>query len=309
MMELLQQVFDAQLFAAAIRMTAPILLAALGGMLCQHAGSSNISLEGMMLIGCFAAVVGSYYTGSWVVGILAGALAGAAISFFFAVTILKYNANPLVIGVALNIFASGITAFLMRALWGFKGAFMDPKIVPMPKVVIPVIDGIPVLGPIISGHTPMVYIAWITVFVMHFMMFHTPFGLRLRSVGQNIRAAKTVGVKTTMMQYIAMVGCGTLCGMAGAQLSIGLVTMFAMEMTAGRGFVAVVANILGQAVPFGVLGASLLFGFAEGIVMRIQGIGLPSQFVLMLPYITTILAMLLFRERKKKAVLPKQMGQ
>jgi simple sugar transport system permease protein len=285
-------------------MTAPILLAALGGMMCSRAGSTNISLEGLMLIGCFGAVAGSYYTGSWLIGMLVAMLLGAVLSWCFAVTILKYHANEMVIGIAVNLFAAGITTFLMRFLWGVKGSFIDPKIIPLPKWPIPIIDKIPVLGPIFSRNSPVVYISWAVVIFLNYLLFHTPFGLRLRSVGENIKAAESVGVKTRRMQYIAVITSGALCGLAGAQLSLSLVTLFLINMTAGRGFVSVVANILGQNSPFGILGASLLFGLADGLTMRLQGIGVPSQFVLMLPYLTTIVAMVLMRERTKKAALP-----
>jgi ABC-type uncharacterized transport system permease subunit len=217
---------------------------------------------------------------------------------------LKYKANTLVVGIAINLFAGGMTTFLMRFFWGVKGSFIDPQIVALPKWEIPGLRAIPVLGPILSGHTPVVYLSILIVILVNWMLFHTPFGLRLRAVGEHMKAAESLGIKTQMMQYVAVIGSGALSGLAGSQLSLGLVTLFLINMTAGRGFVSVVAVILGQGLPFGVLGAAVLFGLAEGLTMRLQGLRIPSQFVLMLPYVVTIVAMVLLRDKAKKVVLP-----
>jgi general nucleoside transport system permease protein len=297
-------ILDAELFAAAVRMTTPILLAALGGLLCSRAGTVNIALEGFMLIGAFCAVAGSYYSGSWLIGVLAAVLVPGLIAWVYAVVTLKYRANTLVVGIAINLFAAGITTFLMRFFWGVKGSFIDPKIVPLPKWEIPLVKSIPFVGHVLSGHTPVVYVSFLIVVLTSLVLFHTPFGLRLRSVGEYIKAAESLGIKTGQMQYIAVIASGVLSGLAGSQLSLGLVTLFLINMTAGRGFVSVVAVILGQSVPYGVLGASILFGLAEGMTMRLQGLRLPSQFVLMLPYVVTIVAMVLLREKTKKVALP-----
>lgn len=303
-MEVLRSIFDVELLAAAIRMTTPILLAALGGLLCGAAGTVNIALEGFMLIGSFVAVAGSYYTGSWIVGTVAATVISALVAWIYAIVVLRYKANTLVIGIAVNLFAAGITTFLMRFLWGVKGSFIDPAIIPLPKWEIPVIKSIPILGPAISGQTPVVYISFLIVILTSVLMFHTPFGIRLRSVGENMKAAQSLGIKTSMLQYVAVIASGALSGLAGAQLSLGLVTLFLINMTAGRGFVSVVAVILGQGVPYGVLGASVLFGIAEGLTMRLQGMRIPPQFVLMLPYVVTILAMIVMRPKHKRVQLP-----
>lgn len=287
-------------------MTTPILLAALGGLLCSRAGTTNIALEGFMLIGAFCAVAGSYYSGSWLVGVLLSVAVPAFISWVYAIVVLKYKANTLVVGIAINLFAGGITTFMMRFLWGVKGSFIDPKIIPLPKWEIPILHDIPVVGPILSGHTPVVYASFVIVALVNVALFHTPFGLRLRAVGEHMKAAQTLGIKTQMMQYIAVVGSGALAGLAGSQISLGLVTLFLINMSAGRGFVSVVAVILGQGLPFGVLGASVLFGLAEGLTMRLQGLRIPPQFVLMLPYVVTIVAMILLREKTKKVILPEE---
>lgn len=285
-------------------MTTPILLAALGGLLCARAGTVNIALEGFMLIGAFCAVAGSYFSGSWIVGVLAATIVPALIAWVYAVVTLRYRANTLVVGIAINLFAGGITTFMMRFFWGVKGSFIDPAIAPLPSWQIPGLSSVPVLGPILSGHTPVVYLSILIVIAANWLLFHTPFGLRLRSVGEHMKAAESLGIKTRMIQYVAVIASGALSGLAGSQLSLGLVTLFLINMSAGRGFVSVVAVILGQGVPFGVLAASVLFGLAEGLTMRLQGLRIPSQFVLMLPYVVTIVAMVLLRDKAKKVALP-----
>lgn len=308
-MEVLKSVFDPELLAAAMRMTSPILLAALGGMLCSRVGTFNVALEGFMLIGAFVAVAGSYYAGSALVGSVAAVVITSAVAWVYSVVTLRFKGDTLVVGIALNLFAVGLTTFLMRFLWGVRGTFIDPAIVGMPRWQIPVIKEIPVLGPALSGHTPIVYLSFVIVLVINYILFHTPFGLQLRAVGQKIEAANSLGIPSLKIQYIAVVSSGALSGLAGAQLSLGLVTLFGQSMTAGRGFLSVVAVILGQALPFGVLGSSLLFGVAEGLTIRLQGLRIPSQFVLMLPYVITILAMVFLRERQRRVQLPPEAYQ
>lgn len=303
-METLLSLFDSQLLAAAVRMTSPILLGALGGMLCSRVGTFNVALEGFMLLGAFFAVAGSYFSGSAFVGAIAAVIASSVLAWIYSIVTLRYKGDTLVVGIAVNLFVGGLTIFLMRFLWGVRGTFIDPGIVGMPRVQIPLIHEIPVLGPIVSGHTPIVYLSFVIVAVINYILFYTPFGLRLRAVGEKIEAANSLGIKSLNIQYIAVIASGALSGLAGAQLSLGLVTLFGQNMTAGRGFLSVVAVILGQAVPYGVLGASMLFGLAEGLTIQLQGLRVPSQFVLMTPYLITILAMVLLRERQKRVELP-----
>jgi len=308
-MEVLLSILDVNLLSSAIRMTSPILLAALGGLLCSRVGTFNVALEGFMLIGAFCAVAGSFYSGSALIGVLCAILIPMFISWIYAIVTLKYKGDTLVVGIAVNLFAVGLTTFLMRFLWGMRGTFIDPRIVGLPRLDLPIIKNIPILGPALSGQSPIVYLAFVIVIVVNFILFFTPFGLRLRAVGQNIKAAETLGIKTLQMQFIAVIASGALSGLAGAQLSLGQVTLFGQSMTAGRGFVSVVAIILGQALPFGVLGASLLFGVAEGLTLRLQGMRVPSQFVLMMPYVLTIVAMVFMREKQKRVQLPPEAYQ
>lgn len=297
------QLFDATLLNSTFRYITPILLAALGGLICERAGVFNIALEGMMLTGAFFAVAGSYYAENAFVGVLAAMLSGALLSVLFAVLAISLRGNMIVLGIALNLLVSGATVFLLRAMFGVKGAFQDPKIQGLGKLSLGALDNVPVLGPILLGHTWIVYASWVLVIVVYIVLFRHRIGLRLRGVGEMPEAAETLGVNVKVMRYGAIIVSGLLCGLAGAQLSLGQVTLFVENMSAGRGWIAVVAVMFGQAHPIGVFLASVLFGFADSIGFRLQGVGLPSQFTGMVPYVVTLIALFITQARRKNATL------
>jgi ABC-type uncharacterized transport system permease subunit len=292
--------FDASLLNSLLRFTTPILLAALGGALCDRVGLFNIALEGMILTGAFAAIVGDYYTGSALIGVLSACLGAGVLSLIFAFMSVSLKGDVVVLGIATNLLASGLTAFLLRALFHVQGAFQDPRLVGLGNINIPILKDIPILGPLLSGHTILVYLSLVLLGLVYVMLFHTSLGLRMRGIGEQPQAAETLGVKVNALRYVAVVLSGVFCGLAGAQLSIGIVTLFVQDMSAGRGWIAVVAVMLGQSHPVGVLIASILFGFANSLGFRLQGLGMPSQFTGMLPYVVTLLAFLLIRVRQKR---------
>ncbi len=290
-------VFDVTLFHSTLRFAAPILLAALGGLLCERAGVFNIALEGLMLTGAFAAVAGSYQAGS-LAGVGAAVLAGAALAGVLAVFAVGLGADEIVAGIALNLLAAGLTVFLLRALFGVKGAFQDPRIEGLGKLELPVIGHIPFLGPLISGHSWVVYLSVLLVVAIWVLLFHHPFGLRLRGVGEHAEAAATLGVNVRAVRGIAVIASGMLCGLAGAQLSLGNVSLFVEGMSAGRGWIAVVAVLLGRAHPAGVAAACLVFGFTDSLGFRLQGRDIPSQFTAMLPYVVTLVGLAIASQRR-----------
>ncbi len=292
--------FDASLLNSLLRFTAPILLAALGGVLCDRVGLFNIALEGMILTGAFAAVVGDYFSGSALVGLLSACLASAVVALVFAFLSVSLKGDPVVLGIAINLLASGLTAYLIRAIFHVQGAFQDPRLVGLGNIQIPVLDSIPVLGPLLSEQTILVYLSLALVAAVHVMLFHTSLGLRMRGIGEGALAAATLGVNVNALRYLAVILSGVFCGLAGAQLSIGIVTLFVQDMAAGRGWISVVAVMLGQSNPLGVFAASIFFGFANSLGFRLQGLGMPSQFTGMLPYVVTLLAFLFIRARQKR---------
>lgn len=302
----LLNIFDATLLNSTFRFVTPILLAALGGLICERAGVFNIALEGLMLTGAFAAVLGSFYSGHAVIGVMTAVLAGAILATLFAFFAITLRGHMIVLGIAINLLASGTTIFLLRTMFGVKGAFQHPDLAGLGKINLPGLASVPVLGPLVSGHSWVIYLSWLLVLVTYFLLFHHALGLRLRGVGEHAEAAATLGVSVPAMRYAAVILSGMLCGLAGAQLSLGNVTLFVENMSAGRGWIAVVAVMFGQAHPVGVFIASLLFGLADSIGFRLQGLGLPSQFTGMVPYIVTLISLFIIeaqRQRRKRVVI------
>jgi len=293
-------IFDATLLNSTFRFVTPILLAALGGLICERVGVFNIALEGLMLTGAFAAVVGSYYAGSAVGGVLAAALAGAALAAIFALFAITLRGDMIVLGIALNLLAAGLTVFLLRTIFGVKGAFQDPSIQGLGKIDLPGLEALPILGPLLSGHSWLIYLSWLLVLGMQLLLFRHALGLRMRGVGEHPEAAATLGVNVTALRYLAVLLSGALCGLAGAQLSLGNVTLFVENMSAGRGWIAVVAVMFGQAHPLGVFAASLLFGLADSIGFRLQGLQMPSQFTGMVPYVVTLVSLFIVEAQRRR---------
>lgn len=300
------ELFDATLLNSTFRMVAPILLAALGGLICQRVGVFNIALEGLMLTGAFTAVVGSYFLGSSLLGVLAGALGGMLMAAVFGLFAVYLRGNMIALGIALNLLASGLTTFAMRGLFDVRGTFRDPNIVGLNKITLPLIDSIPVLGPILSGHTWVVYLSWALVLLAQLILFHHPLGLRARGVGEKPKAATTLGINVVSTKFGAVLLSGLLCGLAGAQLSLGQVTLFVEDMAAGRGWIALVAVMFGQAHPLGVFGASILFSLFDAMSFRLQGSNLPFQFAAMIPYLATLIGLFIFewQRRQQRVVTP-----
>lgn len=280
----------------------PILLAALGGTFTFYAGIFNIAMEGMMLGGAFFAVLGSYYFDSWLMGIVCailGSLLMAAIFIFFAVTL---KTDEFVTGIALNLFALGATTYMLRQIFNVKGAFSNPAIVPIPRIHIPFLADIPGLGTILSGQNLIVYITVIIVILSAFIIFKTRFGLRLRAAGYNAPSLDSSGVPSAKIRVWSLIICGILCGLAGAFLSLGYVTLFSENMSAGRGWISLAAVILVNGNPWGIALISLLFGFTDGLGLLLQQY-MPSQFTSMVPYIATLIALYFYsiQARKRKA--------
>lgn len=286
---------DGALFASVVRALIPVLLAALAGLICERSGVFNIALEGLMLIGAFAAVAGSYYTGSGYLGMLTAVCAGVLVAAVLAYGSVTRRADPIVLSVALNIFAVGITGFLLVALFGVRGVFQDPRIAGLPALRVPGLADIPWIGQVLFSLTLLGYLALVLVAAVQIVLFRFPLGLRLRGVGERPQAASTLGVSPTAYQYGAVLLSGVLCGLAGAQLALGNVVQFSENMTSGRGWIAVVAVMLGRAHPIGTLLACVLFGLAEAVGFRLQGNGLPAQITDAAPYVVTLVALLLAR--------------
>jgi simple sugar transport system permease protein len=274
------------------RFVTPILLAALGGAICDRSGVFNIALEGFILVGAFCAVLGSYFFGSAWVGALAGIGGGIGMGLLFAEFHLRRRGDAIVVSIALNLFAAGLTAYLLRAIFGVSGAFHAPGIVGFSGIAIPGLAAVPVLGPALSGQSILFYFALVATFALHFGFARHRLGLRLRAAGENPAGLVAAGVDPQRVRLYGLVLCGALCGLAGAQLSIANVNLFVENMSAGRGWIAVVAVLLtgGRAIP--ILLIATLFGFVDSFSFRVQGFGWPQQFTDMMPYLATLIVLI-----------------
>lgn len=298
-MSTLLSVLTVALFASTIRAATPLILAALGGIFSERSGVVNIALEGIMLIGAFFAMLISYYGAqlgwspltSALSGMVGAMIFGFLISMIHAVVSIRFRADQVVSGVAINILALGLTGFLLQLIFNTSGN--SPSVPNLAAAPIPVLSGIPVLGDIFFNQPPIVYLAMIAVPISSFVLFKTPLGLRMRSVGEHPKAADTMGINVFKLRYLGVGVSGILAGLGGAYLSIGQLNIFTENMTNGRGFIALAAVIFGKWNPWGALGACLLFGFADAIQISLQnaGVNIPSDFLLMLPYILTLVAL------------------
>ena len=294
-------IFNILLLQNTLRTATPVVLAALGCLMTQHVNITNIGIDGMMLIGAFFAVLGSYYLGSWAAALGVVVLIGVALGLFYYVFVIKFKSDEFIIGVALNIFAGGLTVFLLRTIFKVAGSFSDPAIVPLPTIRIPLVESIPVIGPLLSGNTLLVYVSWILVPICWAFIYKTPMGFHLRAAGEYPDALTACGKSPDRMKCLSSVLCGVLSTVAGAHLSLGYLTMFTENMSASRGYVAFACVIFGRGNPPKVFLAALLFGFIDALGLRMQKY-IPSDLTSMAPYVVTVVMMVavVLMERKKK---------
>jgi general nucleoside transport system permease protein len=297
---MLADIFTPDLFASAVRMATPLALAAIGGTICERSGVVNIALEGMMLFGAFMGVIGAMFTGSAWFGVLTAMVAGMSLALIHAFASITLRTDQVVSGTAINILATGLTGFLMEVIFGHPGT-TDPvaRLMPVFSFTGPT-EGL--LGTVwrwidlvVLSYTPLVYLAIILAITGQWALFNTRWGLRLRALGEHPRAADTVGISVVRGRYSAVTVSGALAGLAGANLTLEQVGSFTEGMTNARGFIALAANIFGRWTPGGSYGASLLFGFADALQIKLQlfrdVIRVPSQFFLMMPYVLTVVVL------------------
>jgi ABC-type uncharacterized transport system permease subunit len=241
----------------------------------------------MMLTGAFTGVAVSFFSGNPWLGVLAAILVGGLLGLLHGIITVGFAGNQIVSGTGINIFALGLTAYMSQILWGSRGA--SERVQGLPDIRIPLLADIPVIGDIIGTHTPLVYLMIIITVVSYIVLFKTPLGLRIRAVGERPDAADTAGINVYKTKYLCVIISGMLAGLGGAFLSLGHLSLFAWGMTGGRGFIALAAMIFGKWMPFGAFGASIMFGFADALQMRLQALGLlPPQIILTIPYILTV---------------------
>jgi simple sugar transport system permease protein len=283
-----------------IRMATPLILAGIGGLFSQLAGVLNIALEGLMLFAAFFSTIAALYSGSYFLGVLIGMVAAVLLASLFASISLHLKANIFFAGLATNLFAVGFTILIQTMLFQEKGAISLDGLRKLAKIKIPLIDSIPVVGNLLSGFTVFIYISWGVAIIAYIVIYKTTLGLRIRSVGENADAFSSLGLKTNKYRFIAIMFSGITCGLAGSGLALSIMT-FAPNMVNNSGWIGLVTIFLGGQHPAGVVAASLLFGGAEEVsyVLQMSSKYIPYHFIQILPYVVTIIAMVITAQLKK----------
>ncbi len=285
---------------AILRVTTPILFASLGSVISDKAGVSNIAMEGTMLTASLAGVLVSAYSGSAFVGLLAALLVGVLFSAFMAYISLYLGTKIIMAGIALNLFASSFTVYVLYMFTGQKGNSASLASKQLPTIDLPIIKDIPVLGEIISGHNVLVYVALISIVVIYVMLNRTKLGAHIKAVGENPSAAASVGINVRKVQFISLCLSGLLAGFGGAFMSMGYLSMFTRDMIAGRGWIAIAASAMGKSMVIPTVITSFLFGIfsAVGNVLQLQN--MPSELISTLPYVAVFIGLVGYSIRKSK---------
>jgi simple sugar transport system permease protein len=269
---------------------APLLFAALGALISQRVGVFNVGVEGFMTAGAFFAATATYFTGSPWVGLLAAVAVGAVLGLLMAFCVFALGGDEVVVGLGISTACAGLAAYLLLVVFDREKSLISPRIHTLPKVDIPLVRDIPVLGGIVSGHSVLVYVALACVWLVGFVLRRTSFGLSVRCIGESPEAAASAGVRVERTRYLVFVISGMLAAAGGAQVSIGYLRLFQEGMTTGQGFIALSASVAGAAIPAVVLSAVLVFAIARAIAVVLVTSSVPPQFVQMVPYAMAIAA-------------------
>ena len=284
--------FGSITMAAALRMAVPLILSSIGGCFGDRTGIFNIALESFMLCAAFFATLGTYYAGSPYVGVLCGIAAGLFCAVLFGVFVFHLGSSGMVVSIAMNLGMDAFTSFLLLHLFGKRGSFLDPRLVSLPVIRLPFVHQIPYVGEVLGRHNIIVYLTLFAVIGTWIAMYKTPFGLRLRSVGINEKAAQTTGTNVLRYKWYSVLITGFFVGAAGAVLPLGGTSVFTENMSAGRGFLAVAAIMIARGNPVLAALFSFMFAYAQALAASMQNFGIPSQIVLALPYVLTIVVLL-----------------
>ncbi|MGQ4911299.1 MAG: ABC transporter permease [Candidatus Thorarchaeota archaeon] len=295
------------LIRSTLQMSTPLVLAALGGMYSERSGIVNIGLEGMMLIGAFGAVAATYFTDNPWLGLLAAVAAGGGLAAIHAIITVKLKGDHIVSGTGIILFAGGFTTLMLEVIWQARG--VSDEVTRVPQIIIPWIQDVPILGEVFGSLSPIVYMMFLIVIGSWFVMYKTPFGLRLRAAGEDPSTLDAAGVNVETIRIIGVILSGCLAGLGGAYLSIGFSSRFGKLMTSGRGFIALAALIFGNWTPVGCLLAGTFFGFLDGLQAFIS-LNVPSllpynNFIQMIPYILVVISLAIIR----RSVPPKGVGR
>lgn len=304
MTDVFEVIFHINTLTSTLRLATPIALAAIAGTISERVGIINLALEAKLLAGAFAGAYASYVTGSPWLGVAAALLTGMLIGALLGLFTIRWKANHVVAGIGLNIFVLGMTTWLLQVVWGGRGT--SATVADLPNWAIPGIEAIPFIGPLLSRHSPLVYVMLLAGPLFWVWLFKTPAGLRARMIGEHPEAAATMGVPVRRTQYVLLIVAGALAALGGAQLSLGHLSWFSQNMSAGRGYMALAANVFGQWNPLGSMLAAMLFAFTDALQMRVQALPnpWPTELVQMLPYLLTVFVVAgAFRRARPPAAL------
>jgi general nucleoside transport system permease protein len=292
--QMLTITFITGILAATIRMATPILITALGEMISERAGILNLGIEGIMIVGAFFGFWISFISGNLWLGLLSGGLAGALFGLIMGIASIRYRANQIVTGLGIWILCSGLSSFLNRRVFGI-GSY-NRHIVTLEPVRIPFLSEIPIVGETLFNQNIIVYLAILLIPLSAYLLKKTSWGLNINAAGENPRAADAAGVNVSMVRYLAVIYGGMMAGLGGAYLPIAFYGLYTDDLSMGRGWMAIAVVVFGRWAPWGILGGSLIFGAASALQYRLQALNfpLPYQFILMLPYVVTLIFVILF---------------
>ena len=301
---LLNIIFSSDFVFSIIRVTTPILLAALGALISDRAGIVNIGLEGIMLMSALSGVLCSAFSGNAFIGLFGALAMGIIMSFILAYFTLEMKSDVILGGIALNLFASGGSVFILYLFTGDKGTSASLPSKVLPEINIPLIENIPIIGDILSGHNLITYLAILSTVIVYFMLNRTSLGRKIRAVGENYQAAESVGINVKKIRYLALAISGLFAGLGGAFLSMGYVSWFSRNMSAGRGWIALAAEAMGKGTTIGTALTSILFGAANALSNALQVMNVPSELVGTIPYLATVIGLAVYsiKETRKKKV-------
>lgn len=295
-MSLVSLILSIHFIFSVIRVTTPLLFASLSSLISEESGVSNIAIEGIMLSSALFAVLGSAYFGaSSLAGVIVSVLIGTLLGLALGYVIIELEVNEVIAGIAFNLTASGLTVFVMYLVTGDKGLTSSLISGSLPNIKLPFIENLPIIGSLISGHNILTYLSILTVFLLTVLLYRTRLGLHIRSSGESPKTLESAGVSVKKVRYIALSLSGGLAALGGAYLSMGNVNYFVRDMVSGRGFIAIAAASLGRNKPVLTMFVCLLFGFTEALSINpmIQNMGIPTEIIATIPYVITIVALIL----------------
>ncbi len=297
---LLDIIFSADFLHSVIRLSTPLLFATMAALISDRAGALNIGIEGTMLFSALMGVVGSAYLGNVWLGVGAAILAGIVFSALISFFHLKMETDIVLTGIALNLMSSGLTIFILYLLTGDKGVSTGLSSGTVPNITIPIIDGIPVVGDVLSGHSVLTYVAFLLVAVISVFLKRTRLGTYIRAAGENSDSVETAGISVKKIRLEALLISGAISGLGGAFMSMAYVSMFTKDMVAGRGFIALAAEAMGHGTPGLSMLSTLFFGLADALGNNLQLFNLPSELTRLMPYVFTIFALAVYAAQEKK---------